>query len=121
MGSWRASLMVVLSVVAGLAVATTYAAATDYFALDLRQAEFSPEPLGPPAQFAPPPSASIPVATVREPAAPSTQAVAANAHRVRTAQVREPTPVRTIRRPHRNPLRAFASYPRPHNRLCTAG
>jgi hypothetical protein len=45
----------------GLGLATLVAAAppshaTDYFSLDLRQAEFAREPLGPAAQFVPPPA-----------------------------------------------------------------
>lgn len=115
--------MVALGFAAGLAVAATSAAATDYFALDLRHAEFASEPLGPPAQFVPPAamSAGIPVATMREPAStPVTQAIAASAHRVHTARVRDTAPTRGAHRPHRNPLSAFAAYPRPHNRPCSA-
>src|SRR5690348_15427572 len=76
--------------------------ATDYFGLDLRHAEFAPEPLGPPAQFTPRAPAPLPVATIREPA-PSTQAVAATSRRVHVAHIRE-----AARRPHRSPLNAFA-------------
>jgi|SRR5579864_1179534 hypothetical protein len=98
---------------AALLVAAAPACATDYFALDLRHAEYSTEPLGPPAQFVPRPApAPLPVATVREPASPM-PAVAANSHRVHVARVRE-----AARRPHRNPLNAFASYPRSNNRPC---
>jgi len=105
-----------IALAAGLCATTAPARATDYFALDLRSAEFSPQPLGPSAQFQ---SGTmivpLPVATVRETAAPSPlPAVAAQAHRVRTA------PVRIARRAHRNPLNAFASDPRPRVRACTA-
>lgn len=87
--------------------------ATDYFKLDLRQAEFAPEPLGPPTQFVPPAPSRLPVATVREPT-PSAQAVAATSRRVRATRVREAT-----HRPRRNnPLNAFASYTRPHKGAC---
>jgi hypothetical protein len=116
----RASLIVSFCVATGMFAGAAPAAATDYFALDLRHAEFSPEPLGPPAQFTPPGAgvAAIPVATVSEPAtSASTRAVAASARRVHTAQVRE---FRTARRPHRNPLSAYASYQRPYNRPCSA-
>jgi hypothetical protein len=93
-------------------VAAAPAHATDYFSLDLRHAEFSAEPLGPAAQFVPPPtSAPLPVATIREPA--STQAVAATSRRVRVTRVRE-----AARKSHRNPLNAFASYSGPRNRSC---
>jgi hypothetical protein len=88
--------------------------ATDYFSLDLRHAEFAPEPLGPPAQFVPRPApAPLPVATIREPA-PATQVAAAPSHRVHTARIRE-----AARKPHRNPLNAFASYPRTSRHPCT--
>jgi len=98
---------------AALLLAAAPACATDYFALDLRHAEFSAEPIGPPAQFVPPPApAPLPVATVREPA-PSMPAVAASSHRVHVTRARE-----AARRPHRNPLNAFASYRRPHDRPC---
>ncbi len=97
---------------AALAAATP-AYATDYFALDLRHAEFSAEPLGPAAQFVPPPApAPLPVATVQEPAS-ATQAVAATSPRVHVTRVRE-----AARKPHRNPLNAFASYSRPRNGSC---
>jgi hypothetical protein len=86
--------------------------ATDYFGLDLRHAEFAPEPLGPPAQFAPTATVPLPVATVREPA-PSTQAVAATSRRVHVTRIRE-----AARRPHRNPLNAFASSARPRKGAC---
>jgi len=103
---------------AALLVATAAPArATDYFALDLRHAEFAPEPLGPAAQFAPSSPVALPVATVRE-IAPSTQTVAATSRRVRVTQVREH--VRAATRPRRNPLSAFASYGRSRNRVCTA-
>ena len=92
-----------------------YARATDYFALDLRHAEFSPEPLGPSAQFAPPAPASIPVATVPE-VAPSVQTAAATPRRVNATRVRI-----AAHRPHRNPLNALASYPRPRDHACTGG
>ena len=98
---------------AALMVAAAPAYATDYFSLDLRHAEFSAEPLGPAAQFVPPPgSAPLPVATVREPASP-TQTVAATSRRVHVARVRE-----AAHKPHRDPLNAFASYSRPRNRSC---
>jgi len=98
---------------AALLVAATPACATDYFGLDLRHAEFSAEPLGPPAQFVPPPAPpALPVVTVREPAS-SMPSVAASSRRVHATRVRE-----AARRPHRNPLNAFASYPRPHSRPC---
>ncbi len=89
------------------------ARATDYLSLDLRHAEFSPEPLGPAAQFvlrrlSPP----LPVATIREPSSP-TQAVATTTRRVHVTRVRE-----AARKPHRNPLNAFASYSRPRNTSC---
>jgi hypothetical protein len=41
---------------AALVAAASPSSATDYFSLDLRQAEFAPEPLGPAAQFVPPPA-----------------------------------------------------------------
>jgi len=88
------------------------ARATDYFALDLRHAEFSAEPLGPAEEFAPKPATALPVATVREPA-PSTRAVAANSHSVHVTHVHE-----AARKLHRNPLNAFASYSRPRERPC---
>jgi hypothetical protein len=98
---------------AALLGAAAPACASDYFALDLRHAEFSAEPLGPSAQFVPPPApAPLPVATVREPASP-VPAVAANSHRVHTARIRE-----AARKPHRNPLNAYASYPRTSRHLC---
>jgi hypothetical protein len=91
--------------------------ATDYFALDLRHAEFAPEPLGPPAQFAPSPPAPLPVAVVRE-GAPSTQTVAATSRPVHVTHV--VTHVReATRRPHRNPLNAFASSALPRKGVCT--
>jgi hypothetical protein len=94
-------------------IAAAPAYATDYFALDLRHAEFSAEPLGPPAQFVSSPGpAPLPVATVREPVS-SMPAVAANSHRVHATRVRE-----AARRPHRSPLNAFASYPRPSHHPC---
>src|SRR5437764_14656741 len=95
-----------------MVAATVPAHATDYFGLDLRHAEFAPGPLGPPTQFTPKAPAPLPVATVRE-AAPSTQNVAATSHRVHVTHVRE-----AARRPHRNPLNAFASYARPRKRAC---
>jgi len=99
---------------AALVVAAgTPAHAIDYFGLDLRQAEFAPEPLGPPTQFAPSAPTRLPVATIREPT-PSAQAVAATSHRVRVTRIREAT-----HRPRRNPLNAFASYTRPHKGACT--
>jgi hypothetical protein len=98
---------------AALVVAAAPAHATDYFSLDLRHAEFLAEPLGPAMQFVPPPvSAPLPVATIREPASP-TQAVAATSRRVHITRVRE-----TARKPHRDPLNAFASYSRPRNQSC---
>ncbi len=98
---------------AALVVAATPVYATDYFAMDLRHGEFSPEPLGPPAHFVPPAAlVPIPVATIREPAS-TARAVAANAHRTRVTHIRE-----AARRPRHSPLNAFASYPRPHNRPC---
>src|SRR5437899_3165964 len=107
-----------LALLATFAVAAgTPAHATDYFALDLRDAEFAPEPLGPAAQFAPSSPAALPVATVRA-APPSTQTAAATSHRVRVSQVREH--VRAATRPHRNPLNAFASYGRSRHGACTA-
>jgi hypothetical protein len=105
-------LVTLVAALTGAASAPAYA--TDYFALDLRHAEFAPEPLGPAAQFAPSSPAALPVATVRE-AAPSTQTVAATSRRVRVSHVRE-----AARRPHRNPLNAFASYRRSRNGACTA-
>jgi hypothetical protein len=99
---------------AALAALASPSHATDYFSLDLRHAEFAPEPLGPAAQFMPPPAAApLPVATIREPA-PSMPTVAANPNRVRTARIRE-----AARKPHRNPLNAFASYPRTSRHPCT--
>jgi hypothetical protein len=96
-----------------LVVAAPPARATDYFALDLRHAEFAPEALGPPAQFAPTSPAPLPVTTVRE-GVPSTQAVATTPRRVGVTHVRE-----AARRLHRNPLNAFASSARPGKGACT--
>jgi hypothetical protein len=98
---------------AALLGAAVPAHATDYFGLDLRHAEFAPDPLGPPAQFAPKTPAPLPVATVRE-SAPPAQSVVATSRRVHVTHVRE-----AARRPHRNPLNAFASYKRPHKGACT--
>jgi hypothetical protein len=106
------SLRVIGFGLAALLVAAAPAHATDYFALDLRHAEFAPELLGPPTQFAPS-APAFPVATVRE-AAPTAQAVAATSRRVHVTRVRE-----AARRPHRNPLNALASYTHPRNRPCT--
>jgi hypothetical protein len=97
---------------AALVVAASPARATDYFSLDLRHAEFAPEPLGPAAEFVPRPAPALPVATIREPA-PATPVAAANPHRIHTARIRE-----TARKPHRNPLNAFASYPRTSRHPC---
>jgi hypothetical protein len=102
-----------LSLAALVGTARAPAHATDYFALDLRHAEFAPEPLGPPVQFAPSSPASLPVAAVRA-SVSSTQAVAAVSRRVRVTHVRE-----AARRPHRNPLNAFASISRPRKGACT--
>ena len=98
---------------AALLGAAVPAHATDYFRLDLRHAEFAPEPLGPPARFAPTTPAPLPVATVRE-TAPSAQAVTATSRHVHVAHVRE-----AARRPQRNPLNALASYERPRKAVCT--
>jgi hypothetical protein len=103
----------VLAVVLG---AAGYARAKDYFSLDLRHAEFAPEPLGPAAQFVPPPAPPpLPVATVREPAS-SAQAVVETSRRAHLPRVGEAT-----RKPRRNLLNAYASYARPRDRACTAG
>src|SRR5262245_47911979 len=89
------------------------ALATDYFSLDLRHAEFAPEPLGPAAEFVLPPAPPpLPVATVREPAS-SPQAVVETSRQVYAPRAREAT-----RKPRRNPLNAYASYPRPRDRAC---
>ena len=98
---------------ATLAAVVSPSYATDYFSLDVRHAEFAPDPLGPPTQFASPPApAPLPVATIREPAT-ATPAVAANPHRVHTARIRE-----AARKPRRNPLNAYASYSRANRHLC---
>jgi hypothetical protein len=102
-----------LSLAVLVAAAGAPAHATDYFALDLRHAEFAPDPLGPPTQFAPSAPAPLPVASAREPS-PSTQAVAAASRRVHVTHVRE-----AARRPHHNPLNAFASSARPRKGTCT--
>jgi hypothetical protein len=87
--------------------------ATDYFSLDLRHAEFAPEPLGPAAQFVPPPAPPpLPVATVREPAS-STEAAVETSRRAHTPHARE-----AARKSRRSPLNAYASYSRPRNGSC---
>ena len=107
------SLCAIAFVLAVALGAAGYARATDYFSLDLRHAEFAPEPLGPATQFVPPPAPPpLPVATVREPAS-SAQAAVETSRRIHAPRARD-----AMRKPRRNPLNAYASDSRPRNASC---
>jgi hypothetical protein len=104
------------SVTAVLCTAVMPAAATDYFSMDAKTIEFSPELLGPSTQFAPSllaPSTAMDTASTLQPPGPKTAGIA-ESHR-------SAVHMRTAARRHRNPLSAYASYSRLRVRACTAG
>ena len=100
-----------VGVAASVAVAANDARASDYFAMDLRSAEFAAQPLGPPTGFHPSgPSAAAPSIAPR---ADASQPAASLARKIHVAQVHRVT------RARRSPLNAYASLS--HARPCVPG
>jgi hypothetical protein len=100
-------------VAASVVVAAGHARATDYFAMDLRGAEFAPQPIGPATGFhpgGPAPSAAAPSIAPR---ADAGRPAASPARKIHVAQVHRATHAR------RSPLNAYASLS--HARPCAPG